>query len=480
MFRRALWAVAGIDREALENCPATDVLWATHLGFSLILSFTVVFGISLHAISYIVEDLSIRFLVAAVIALTIFMFDRALYQSDWFSQGFLRRAYTDDASGANTEGKRVLWRFFRIAIRLSISFALAWMIALFLELAIFSDTITDKIKRSHTIANQHVFQKIDRYEAALDLEIAQRRQNLTAVEATYREKLLEPVAAPTRPLAVINSYERQFEAIDKEERELREAIRELNATITSYSEEMNAEQRGQKLKPSNSGRAGMGARYEFARQQRDLFLDLRSQRETELALLAARRDELRVRQQHATAETSSRVTDERASTERTRWDIQSQLEIARHELRGLENARDTKLDAFRRQTLSSEEFKKLKNDPLARMTAYQELKSDPIDGSTIIFFSWMTKLLIIFLEIVPVVAKIFFSPPSVYAARLQANVSCERARIQQELIYWENQQQLLAERLRQTAQASSVPLVGDTNATLEPVAENQSQTFRDR
>ena len=62
------------------------------------------------------------------------------------------------------------------------------------------------------------------------------------------------------------------------------------------------------------------------------------------------------------------------------------------------------------------------------MTAYQQLKNDPTDGATITLFSWMTKLLVIFLEIVPVVAKIFFSPPSVYAARVQANVARERAR----------------------------------------------------
>jgi hypothetical protein len=62
------------------------------------------------------------------------------------------------------------------------------------------------------------------------------------------------------------------------------------------------------------------------------------------------------------------------------------------------------------------------------MTAYQELKNDPKDGATIIWFSWMTKLLVIFLEVVPVVAKMFFSPPSVYAARIQAEVARQAAR----------------------------------------------------
>jgi hypothetical protein len=44
----------------------------------------------------------------------------------------------------------------------------------------------------------------------------------------------------------------------------------------------------------------------------------------------------------------------------------------------------------------------------------------------------MTKLLVIFLEVVPVVAKMFFSPPSVYAARIQAQVEREGARARRE------------------------------------------------
>ena len=102
--------------------------------------------------------------------------------------------------------------------------------------------------------------------------------------------------------------------------------------------------------------------------------------------------------------------------------MQSQIDIARAELKGLEASRVTTIEEFRRKELSGSDFRKQKDDPLARMTAYQELKNDPKDGATITWFSWMTKLLVIFLEVVPVVAKMFFSPPSVYAARIQAEV----------------------------------------------------------
>ena len=87
MIRRALYQIAGIDRETLATCPATDKMWAAHLGLSLLLSFTVVLGITFHATGYVITNLWLRLVSATVVALTVFMFDRALYQSDWFYQG---------------------------------------------------------------------------------------------------------------------------------------------------------------------------------------------------------------------------------------------------------------------------------------------------------------------------------------------------------------------------------------------------------
>ena len=46
MIQRALYHIAGVDRATLATCPATDKVWAAHLGFSLCLSFIVVLGIS--------------------------------------------------------------------------------------------------------------------------------------------------------------------------------------------------------------------------------------------------------------------------------------------------------------------------------------------------------------------------------------------------------------------------------------------------
>jgi len=51
------------------------------------------------------------------------------------------------------------------------SFALAWIIAVFLDLAILSDIISERVKRDHLVGNQPIFQKIDPYETQLNREI---------------------------------------------------------------------------------------------------------------------------------------------------------------------------------------------------------------------------------------------------------------------------------------------------------------------
>ena len=54
MIQRALCVVAGVDRNTLATCPATDKMWATQLGLSLLISFFVVLGISFHATGYMI------------------------------------------------------------------------------------------------------------------------------------------------------------------------------------------------------------------------------------------------------------------------------------------------------------------------------------------------------------------------------------------------------------------------------------------
>ena len=411
MIRNALYQVAGIDRETLTSCPATDKLWAAHLGLSLLLSFTVVLGITFHATGYVIANPWLRLFTAAVVALTVFMFDRALYQSDWFVQGVFRLPAGKGERGDSWAGAR---RFFRIATRLTISLGLAWVIAVFLELAVFSDTISDKIKREHVEANRLVYAKIEQYEAQLAAEVGERRRNLTALEQLQRRELaLERAAVPSA-----DDRERQMQALNNEigrldalQQELRGQLRQAEEKIVSYAQDMNAEELGRRINPASSGRAGAGPRYQFARRQKEVYEVQQAGLRNELSQLRDRRAELTAQQQRLVADAKAQRERERAAAQTRRDALLARVEAARADLKALESARPAKVEAFRREALAASDYQPQKDDPLSRMTAYQQLKSDPKDGATITLFSWMTRFLIIFLEIVPVVAKMFFSPP---------------------------------------------------------------------
>ena len=433
MIQRVLYLIAGVDHETLASCPGTDRLWAKHLGFSLLLSFLVVLGITFHATGYLVVNFWMRLLVSAVVALTLFMFDRALYQSDWFFQGAFWPG--DNGQGAN------LWtslrRFLRIAIRLSISIGLAWVIAVFLELAIFDDTISEKIKQDHLAVNQPIYAKVEQYEAKLASEIEQRRSSLVALEELYRWDLT--VDRTTPPQA--DDRETQIKALDDEikksyaqEQELRAELRKVSEAIAGFAQDMNAERLGQRVNPTSSGRAGAGPRYQFALQQKEVYEARQTSLQDELLQWRTKGEALTAQQQRLTQEADTRLEREHATTQASHDKLRAQVDAARAELKQLEGSRLGQIEAFRRNALSASDFQKQKDDPLSRMTAYQALKNDPRDGATIVLFSWMTKFLVIFLEIVPVVAKMFFSPPSGYAAKIQAEVERvqEKARLSTE------------------------------------------------
>ncbi len=193
--------------------------------------------------------------------------------------------------------------------------------------------------------------------------------------------------------------------------------------ITGYAEEMNAEEVGRRLNPTSSGRAGP-ARAIRSRSSRGRSTTRNAPSASASSTqLAAKREELRAAQGRIAADAAARRNQAREAVQDKRDALEAQVDVARRELAALEASRLAKVAEFRTQALAASDFQKLKDDPLSRMTAYQELKNDPKDGATITLFSWMTKFLVIFLEIVPVVAKMFFSPPSVYAARIQAMVN---------------------------------------------------------
>ncbi len=466
MIQRVLGIIAGVDRKTLQSCPASDKLWAAHLGASLCLSFIVVLGVSFHATGYMIDNIWTRLLVSTVIALTVLMFDRALCQSDWFYQGTL---WNNAPIQSRAEAKQTAWRFVRVGIRLALSFGLAWVIAMFLELAIFSSTINEKIEADRVAANQPIYDKIANFEAGLNAEAKRRLADIEQLEALHRDALTEQPKPEPSTQARTEDIEKQIKSVADREAGIRADIAEIDKTIQRYTADMNAEEFGLKAAPNNSGRPGVGPRYEFAKKQRQAFLAQRAEREAEIPQLHARRDDLRAVQAKITADALAAREQERAAIKARADALQQRIDVARADLKQFEADKAASVADFRKKVMADSYFqdKKDKFDPLTRIAAYQELKNDPRDGATMTLFSWMTRFFIIFLEIVPVVAKIFFSPPSVYAAKIQAEVERARQRI-------ENNEDLEDEAPKPDP-APAMAAITLPAMTLEPVSIAQPQ-----
>ncbi|WP_234826926.1 DUF4407 domain-containing protein [Rhodopseudomonas palustris] len=460
MIQRVLGIIAGVDRKTLQSCPASDKLWATHLGASLCLSFIVVLGVSFHATGYMIDNIWTRLLVSTVIALTVLMFDRALCQSDWFYQGTL---WNTSPIVSKAEAKQTAWRFVRVGIRLALSFGLAWVIAMFLELAIFSSTINEKIEADRVAANQPIYDKIATFESGLNAEVRRRQADIEQLEALHRAALTEQPKPEPTTRARTEDIEQQIRALATREAGLRAEIAEIDKTVQRYTADMNAEEFGLKAAPNNSGRPGAGPRYEFAKKQRQAFQAQRTEREAEIVQLHARRDDLLAVQARITTDALAAREQERAAIKARADALQQRIDAARADLKQFEVDKTARVADFRKKVMSDSYFqeKKDKFDPLTRIAAYQELKNDPRDGATMTLFSWMTRCFIIFLEIVPVVAKIFFSPPSVYAAKIQAQVERARQRI-------ENNEDLEDEAPKPAA-APAMAAITLPTMTLDPV-----------
>ena len=295
----------------------------------------------------------------------------------------------------------------------------------------------------------------------------------------YREELAKAPVVDTPEPAQLSELEQQIKALDAQESELRAELRQIQEQIKGYAADMNAEQLGQRINAGNSGRAGAGPRYQFAKQQKEVYEQQQAARENEITQLRAKRDDLRAAQGRVAADATARRDQARAAVQGKRDALQAQVEAARNNLKELEASLLPRVDDFRQKALAASDFQKQKDDPLSRMTAYQELKNDPKDGATITLFSWMTKFLIIFLEIVPVVAKLFFSPPSAYAARIQAEVERERRRIQRELDQAVVPEAEIEERMAEIAatirREAPPPSSGSPNS-FQKVSERQSKT----
>lgn len=433
-----LWWVAGADSEILAGCPRADQIFVQHLGISLLAAFAFVFLISTISIlvafpdsmnSYVSIALALGF--AFLIAAMVFLIDRLFIQSDWDWQAAKQRRELARAAWEVAplherlaeNARELQWaprlsrfavRFLVISFRVLLSAAIGLTIASFLELVIYKDELKPLVQKLHYLDNRAIYDEIRDREAKLDQEIqaALTERNRLLVEKIKVEAEVNnlEIAQPALP------SDETSQEINSQIESLRKAISEEEKNVRRYSEDMVAETRGTLVNPGNSGLEGKRKKYWTA-------FDLKVLSEKEIAKNRAKIASLELEKSRAIAaregerEVNKKSIDERRGTlNRHLTSVTSLLSDAQIAYQALENGRASSIEDYTSFLKKKPNFVPISFGAASQFRALRTLYQEY--GST--FEMVMIKVLIMMLEMLPVLQKVFLSPTTLYAVRLDA------------------------------------------------------------
>jgi Domain of unknown function (DUF4407) len=429
-----LWWIAGADARVLAECPRADQIFVQHLGISLIGAFVFVFTIS--AVSILVafpglagSTVATAFALVSglLIAMMVFLIDRLFIQSDWDWQAAqqrnaLTRAGWEFASIEEklvTNGRALTLtfrarRFAVISFRVLLSAAIGLTIASFLELVLYKEELKPLMQRLHYEDNKEIYDEISTRTKRLDEEIAAAkgaRDRLVAHQNELDAELSKLELQPPLFPAVAS-----MQSIEDKISDLRSKIAEDEDNIRRQSQTMIGEFRGTVVSPGNSGVAGAGQRYWTA-------VDLKALSESNIALYRSRIGDLEqdrerlLKNWRAEHEATRDQAEQRKSSLRERLrSVADNLAAAEVRLTELEESRDGAIQTFAASLKSRPNFVPLSFGVASQFRALRMLYREY--GSS--FEMIMIKLLIMTLEMTPVLQKVFLSPATLYAVKLDA------------------------------------------------------------
>lgn len=409
---------AGVDPVALEDCPATDRVWAAQLGFSLLLNFVVVFGLTYYSIGYFLGEIYARVFVAFMVAAVVTTFDRALFQFDWFTVALLHEA-REFGRDHNAPWRRLAAfarPFWRLSFRLLISLAIAYTLSVFAELAVFDGAIRERMAVDSFSQNFPYRQRVADFERGLDEKATAQRAVVNRMEGEIT--LLQRGF-------VSHTDQDEYDSLRRDAGDARSRIATIEGTlaenekrIKDLNEDIYAERYGLKDKPHRTGRPGC----EAPSLCYNLVVTVREMRDANDKLLKEV-DALRARATELDGKASDFAKRRAASEGEVVTARRKELETLRAELAAFEARRPFLIADYEAQLKRDGVYRPLRDDPIIRLGVMDELRHDPVRGPAFTQMSFLIKAFIAFLELAPVLAKILFAPPTVYSARIRTAVA---------------------------------------------------------
>ena len=400
--------------------------------------------------------------IALIVGAVVFLFDRILFMSDWF----YHTPFGVPEKFGGPLLQNALAKLFRITVRLIISIAMAYALSTFLELKIFESKILEQMQTSHVENNQGYYDQLNEEVTAKKQELASARLRLSELNSA-----LIALEAGQQPddisIPILSEYDAKIEQIRQssleEERLIRATFRNdvdpileerarlsgvLGALQTDYSRAVGCarvEQTGsnpRNLTCDATNGAGRGARFhewealgnELATRIASTEAELRNIEEQRVD--AERRRDIELQTVRESAEKTIHSVEEQKALVSRREEASYQDRLARRKtdletlpgriaeqkafISELEDDYAPSIERMKASIFSpTSGFKPFRDGPLDRMVALATLRADPFYGNKVTEFSWWIKGFLIFLEVVPVLSKMFFSPPTGYSQLVQ-------------------------------------------------------------
>lgn len=416
-MHRFFCRIAGVDPVALEDCPHTDRIWANQLGFSLVLNFFLLFGLTFYSVGYFIPELYARALVGFVVAAVLTMFDRALFQFDWFTVAMLQEARDLNRQTTILQGFLTFARpFWRLSLRLLISLAIAYTLSVFAEIAVFDSVIRERMLVDNYAENAPYRDKLSKFEKGLDEQRAGLTKRIGDLENeidAVQRGLGSPAEQDEYDLLRMNAAQTRarIAALEISLAGNEERIRTLN-------EDIYAERYGLKDKPHRTGKPGCdpgGVCHEMVLAVKDL-------RDANAALRKDV-DMLQTRAQELDDKASEFLKRRNATGEGVIAAKRREIASLRSEIVAFDAQATTLKTKYADELKRDGTYRELRDDPMIRIRILDELRQDPVRGPAITTMSYLIRAFIAFLELAPVLAKLFFAPPTVYSARIRTAVA---------------------------------------------------------
>jgi hypothetical protein len=433
---------AGVDPITLRSCPWSEKFKITRVSVWLIVSSGFVFLLNYHAFATILGEREAP-IVAAMISFTFFMFDSNLIGWSYYIDGVF--AYTKSPSQYTSLGENVNFTDYTDTImhsiarqrfwRIFISAGIALVIGVFVLMDIYKESISNAHRQSFVRHNKQYMDEYNDIPIRIDNNIKLQQDIIDNLREREKEIILEISPKEGRSS---NSFENDVVII-----ELKGDIENLEKHITSLKSKSDEDR-------ENAGRQERGeippyiakcdVRCNSLRTEADSLDDeIKSEESKKLSVetrIQTRLSQLAEDERNSLAAADSASKQKLEMQNNNLNDIREEIKRRENELAELKGNRTSSIAAERTSLNSSPLGMSEKEDFYTRWFGFLSLfvQGDFISdqfGSFIgmSIFSAAVLVFIMLIEMLPVIAKMFFSYETQYGLRLYLEYQEGRSKI---------------------------------------------------